>query len=99
MVKPRSKQKGQQEKEQKAHKAQDDAIERLADKLADKPYGTEPVEYSSAPSPDEILERVTITMPSSTREKLEDLARARRRAKEPNKSVSAIIREALDSYL
>lgn len=100
MVKPRSKQKSQASKNLEDTTAKDIEIEQLAESLADKPYGAPamPSDISNSKSPEK-LERVTITMPTSTRIQLEDMAMARRRAGEPNKSVSAIIREALESYL
>ena len=69
------------------------SIEKLADELADKPYG-EPKEYHS-----EALMRTTITLPSSLLFKLEDLAKSNKRARKDLKSVSAIIRHYIEKNI
>jgi hypothetical protein len=43
--------------------------------------------------------RTTISLPASMLEELEDLARANKRSDLPNKTVSAIIRAALDKSM
>lgn len=99
MVKPRSKQAAQKPS------ANTQAIEKLADQLADKPYGEKPVndkgEAAITPLQEdaEEMERISISLPQSMRYILEDLVRERKRAKEPCRSVSAITREALEDYL
>ena len=96
MVKPRSKQATVKQKSN----IDESKIEALANAIADKPYGKAklPSDLNSK-SQSDTLERVTITLPSNLRIKLEDLAITRKRAGDPNKNVSAIIREALDAYL
>ena len=91
MVKPRSKQGGV-----KPDNVDDKKIEALANKLADKPYGKE---ISEDESRREELERITITIPQHMRHRLEDIALKRKRAKQETRSVSALIREALEHYL
>lgn len=96
MVKPRSKQAAQQ----KAN-IDDTAIEALAKKLADKPYG-ETVQEDSSNKNESVdeqgMERITISLPQNMRYLLEDTAMERKRAKEPSRSVSAITRDALEDY-
>lgn len=52
-----------------------------------------------APKETQELARTTISLPASMLEKLEDLARANKRAKAPNRTVSAIIRDALEKSM
>lgn len=92
MVKPRSKQGNVKPKN-----TDDKRIEALADKLADKPYGQEISEDDSKKT--EELERITITISQTMRHRLEDIALKRKRAKQDVRSVSALIREALECYL
>ena len=85
MVKPRSQQASKKKVDPKVAEA-------LADSLADKPYGKpQPVE--------EVIERLTIALPVSLYDDLEKLAKARKRAKAGNRSMSAIAREAIREYL
>ena len=91
MVKPRSKQGSV-----KSDNVDDKKIEALANKLADKPYGQE---ISEDEGRGEELERITITIPQQMRHRLEDIALKRKRAKQETRSVSALIREALEHYL
>ncbi len=56
---------------------------------ADKPYGSQP---------DSIM-RVNVSMPSSTYEIADEIVRKRKRAKQPNRSLSALFVEALEYYL
>ncbi|MBS0854410.1 CopG family transcriptional regulator [Enterobacter sp. JGM127] len=66
--------------------------EELAQRLADKPYGT-----PEKPEPDK-QRRTTISLSESMLVKVEDIAlRNKRNGKEP-KNVSAIVREALELY-
>jgi hypothetical protein len=68
------------------------SIEKLADELADKPYGQQK----------EILDdiaRTTISLPSSLLFKLEDMAKTNKRKKRELKSVSAIIRHCIEKYI
>ena len=68
----------------------------LANRLADRPYGDEKVAAEPAP---EILTRTTISLPQNTLREIEDLALHNKRIGIAPKSVSAIIRDALDEYL
>ena len=65
------------------------AVENLANELADKPYDQEQ---------DNIV-RTTITLPESVLYKLEDMAIRNKRQKKGLRSVSALIRESIKSYL
>lgn len=77
-----------------AHQSSEKAAEALADKIADKPYGT-----TAAPeNPDEVI-RLTVALPLSIYDAVESLARQRKRAKAEDRSMSAITREALKEYL
>ncbi|MBS0057740.1 MULTISPECIES: CopG family transcriptional regulator [Yersinia] len=69
--------------------------EALANKLADKPYGSDEKETEKA----EKQCRTTISIPESLLVTLEDLARENKRERKDPKSVSAIVREALGMYL
>ena len=64
-------------------------IEKLANELADKPYGQK----------QDTIVRTTISLPESVLSKLEDLARNNKRKKESLKSVSAIIRYCIENSL
>ena len=68
----------------------------LANRLADRPYGDEKIVTEP---PQEILTRTTISLPQHTLREIEDLALNNKRNGVAPKSVSAIIREALDAYL
>jgi broad-specificity NMP kinase len=68
----------------------------LANRLADRPYGDEKVVAEPEP---EILTRTTISLPQKTLREIEDLALHNKRVGVAPKSVSAIIRDALDAYL
>ncbi|MFU2319349.1 ribbon-helix-helix protein, CopG family [Rahnella sp. PCH160] len=68
----------------------------LANRLADRPYGDEKVFTEPA---QEILTRTTISLPQNTLREIEDLALHNKRSGISPKSVSAIIRDALDTYL
>lgn len=65
--------------------------EKLADELADKVYG----EHSPPSATEKPDERITITLPYHMYEYLDETARLRKKAKEKNKSISAIVREAI----
>jgi len=91
MVKPRSKQVSQ-----KKLSVDDEKLEKLTERLVDKPYGQSAVKPLQ--EEDVEVERITISIPRSMRHRMEDLARQRKRAKEPNRSVSAIVRVALEHY-
>lgn len=69
----------------------DDAIENLANELADKPYGNDAKEDNIA--------RTTITIPAHILFELEDIARNNKRKKKGPRSVSAIIRDCLEKQL
>lgn len=72
----------------------DKDISRLADELADKAYGD--VKKQSSDDP---LVRTTITIPRSMLTSLEDKALLNKRNGDDQKSVSAIIRAAVDAYM
>jgi hypothetical protein len=55
---------------------------------ADKPYGTV-----------ERIERVTISMKGVIYDQLDDIVRKRKRSKQENRTMSALILEAVDFYL
>ncbi len=76
-------------------------IDALADKIADKPYGKEKnnTEEKISESDTQEMERITITVPLNMSYVLDDMARERKRNKLPNRTVSAIVREALDEYI
>lgn len=57
-------------------------------KIADKPYGVV-----------DRIERVTISMKWIVYDKLDDMVRKRKRAKQENRTMSALILEAVDFYL
>ncbi len=85
MVKPKSEQAGSKSVDPKA-------ADNLADELADKPYGSKSTQ-------DEPIERLTVALPVSLYDEIESLAKKRRRAKEEDRSMSAIAREAIREYL
>jgi len=68
----------------------------LANRLADRPYGDEKPAAEVVP---EILTRTTISLPQTMLREIEDLALHNKRIGVSPKSVSAIIREALDAYV
>jgi len=68
-----------------------DAADRLADRLADRPYGEE------KPEPEQ-LARTTISLPQGMLEKLENTAIANKRAKGEHRTISAIVRAAVEDY-
>lgn len=45
------------------------------------------------------LTRTTISLPEDLLEKIEDLAMKNKRSKQPNRTVSAIVRAALENYM
>jgi len=69
-----------------------EAVEKLANELADKPYGEEAIE-------EERLVRTSLSLPASMHEALEDMAIKNKRAGHDLRTVSAIVREAIDRYL
>ncbi len=85
MIKSRVKKTAQQNDEK--------AAEALADKIADRPYGS-----TESESTEEIA-RLTVALPLSLYDEVESLARQRKRAKAEVRSMSAITREALKEYL
>lgn len=56
--------------------------------MVDKPYGT-----------DDRLERVTISMKGQMFDRLDTIVRTRKRAKQLNRTMSALIIEAVEFYL
>lgn len=88
MVKPKS--------QQSAKKRPDPAaIDEFVNSMADKPYGAAPVK----PAEKEEITSISITLPVSMRDELDMLALKRKREKAENRTVSAIVREALEQYL
>lgn len=71
--------------------------EEIANRLADRPYGD-----SSVPTPAQaeasLLKRTSISIPAELLEKVEDTALKNKRQGNEPKSVSAIIRDALNQY-
>lgn len=67
-------------------------VDKLANELADKPYGGEP-------EPGERLVRTSLSLPASMHETLEDMAIRNKRAGSESRTVSAIVREAITQYL
>lgn len=65
--------------------------DRLADQLADKPYGSEPKVRDT-------LRRTSISLPESMLHRCEELAFDNKRSGKHPRSVSAIILEALNRY-
>ena len=84
MPKPRSK--------TAATKASSKKAAALADSLADKPYGKE---QTAEDKPT----RLTISLPQSLFDELEDVSRAKRRRGEKDWCMSAMVREAIKEYL
>ena len=56
--------------------------------MADKPYGV-----------DDSIHRLTISMKTSLYERLDDIVRKRKRSKQENRTMSALIVEALENYV
>ena len=75
----------------KKRKVEDKAVEKLADDLADKPYGDEGNE--------EQIVRTSFSLPVTMQQSLEDLAIKNKRTKRDLKTVSAIVRVAIGEYL
>jgi hypothetical protein len=73
-----------------ASKAMDDAINALANELADRPFDNAP-KVSNKPRP------YTISLPAMMIEALEDAATANKRAGRTPKTASHIIRDLLDA--
>lgn len=71
------------------------AAEDLANQLADRPYGAQ---KNVTKTPESLL-RTSITLPENLFRKIEDYALHNKRAKQGPKSVSAVIRDALDIYV
>lgn len=64
----------------------------LADQLADRKYG-------ETISKNTTVTRTTISLPESMLIEIEDITRANKRTKKEPNNVSALVREAIDSYL
>ena len=73
-------------------KIDNESISALADKLSERPYGEEKVESHDS------LVRTTVSINASMLIRVEDYAKSNKRAKSDLKSVSAIVRKALDEY-
>ncbi|MBT6455732.1 MAG: hypothetical protein HOK37_09355 [Gammaproteobacteria bacterium] len=70
-----------------------DVVDKLANELADKPYGEKPERK------DEQIVRTSLSLPASMQGALEDLAIKNKRSGRELRTVSAIVREAVDEYL
>lgn len=93
-IKPRSKTAAATEHKPTPHLAE---IERLANSLADKPYGQQPqqsVEKKVLSS--EKAKPVAISLPPALIERLQDQAMANKRSGAELKTVSALVRDALE---
>lgn len=66
----------------------DKAAEQFLNDMADKPYGA-----------DERVERVTISMRGHIFDQLDDEVRRRKRAKKENRTMSALVVEAIEYYV
>jgi len=88
-IKPRS----QKASERKTPSAAE--IEKLAKSLADKPYGENALETSKMPD-SEKAKPIAISLPPFLIEKIQDQALANKRAGLDLKTVSAIVRDALE---
>jgi len=64
----------------------------LADQLADRKYGGPKAESES-------MTRTTISLPEAMLIQLEDITRLNKRTKQEPNNVSALVRQAIDSYL
>lgn len=73
----------------------EDAADKLASLLADKPYGDE----KRQPEGQEKQARTTISLPESLLRLCEDTALDNKRAGREPKSVSALVRAALELYI
>lgn len=78
----------------------DDKVNDLIDALADKPYGEagrrgpgRPLKAARIPKPTP----VTISLPDTMIERLEDMAMKNKRKKKDLKTVSALVKEALEA--
>ncbi len=69
-----------------------EAVEKLATELADKPYG-------EGANEEDHLVRTSFSLPASTHATLEDMAIQNKRARRDLRTVSAIIRQAINQYL
>jgi len=79
------------------------AIDLLADSMADKPYGNLPEEPKKQVSPEkttkEELVPITVTIPVEMRDQLDQLVLKRKREKAEDRTVSAIVRKAIDQHV
>lgn len=67
---------------------QDEAAEKFINEMADKAFGI-----------NERVERITISLEGTLFDKIDDIVRKRKRSKESNRTISAFIREAVESHL
>lgn len=76
------------------------AAERLAQELAEKPYGATSTQSNSLTvNTTENYSRTTISLPKNLLRDVEDLAIRNKRSNSGPKNTSAVIRDALESYL
>ena len=64
------------------------AAEKFINEMVDKPYGI-----------NERIERITISIDGGLYDKLDDIVRSRKRQKQENRTISALLREAVEFYL
>ncbi len=76
-----------------------EAAEKLAQELAEKPYGLEKTASPIEPNIFEGSSRTTISLPKSLLRTVEDVAIKNKRSGSGPKNISAVIREALEAYL
>lgn len=70
-----------------------DQAEQVANELADKKY------YEGKNHRDNELERLTISLSGTMYDKIDDLSRERKKKKLPNRSMSAIVVEAIEKFI
>jgi len=70
--------------------------DKLANELADKPYGSKPREVEQEL---EKLTRTSISIPATLQEQVEDLALRNKRSGAELRTVSAIVRAALEQFI
>lgn len=86
MVKPRS-------QTAAAQQISDAEANKIADRLADKPYGKQ---KEIQPRTEEKAQNISVSLPPSMIEKLQDTALSNKRAGNDQRTVSAIIKAALE---
>lgn len=72
-------------------------VEKLAQELADRPYGSD--EKKKPVQEEERVVRTSLSLPASMQQTLEDLALENKRSGKELRTVSAIVRTAIEQYL